>query len=735
MSISNEEFLIRALVDEIYKIEEKINSLNESIKKDESHSIISKHLNYLKSLKDNLLNQKMLLNDSILSTQNSNSKIIQEKINKIKVIENNLESKKNELIEYNILSFQCLPLKKCILSNKYGNFLTEEQINDIIFEGDFPSIDNEIRKLNREIEINNASECVIINNMNEINGKITQTEENIKMLKEEKNTIKNELINLISCKETLEQIIKFNINSLNIHYKINNKRNNNSNNESENNNKWTKAIELYKYEFNVIDAQKASNNLCNELFDLFNINSNNNDKDGLQKYFKLNNNLSKEKDKRKSINIYSYFDPNQIEYINNITNKNNKSNDITNYMQNKNKGDINKIRTNNNKIYYSNYFFNSYKLNKNEFIELIKDEIKNFINGKICAYKTISEFLENLSFIITTKFQYVNIIISSDILIIFLSYFFKALYYDAIINYNLKFINKDYKSKKKEYKKLIPYLHIELTKLQTKYTEYKSKTTIIEKQISLIKKENNGKKKYKSINLSLDEQNYIQICSKANILINQKKKLEEEINEYEVKNNMIRNEREEKIKEINIEINQIDKQIIKIDEQIKNEKNKANENIDYYQKIIQEKYNIIKKQLQIYKDKYGSNLDIYNRLINSINDTIKKTYAKTPLIIINNNNNINNSHIFNNDIGKLIQNYKNSKSQDKNLKNILFDSCVNNHIIKTNSNESKDKQILNNSRVNKSSYDLSYNLKKLKNILLNNKSNIYHPIENIKDKN
>ena len=55
-------------------------------------------------------------------------------------------------------------------------------------------------------------------------------------------------------------------------------------------------------------------------------------------------------------------------------------------------------------------------------------------------------------------------------------------------------------------------------------------------------------------------------------------------------------------------MNKIDKQILKINEEIKNKKNKTSENIDYYQKIIQEKYNVIKKQLEIYKNKYGSNL-------------------------------------------------------------------------------------------------------------------------------
>ena len=46
---------------------------------------------------------------------------------------------------------------------------------------------------------------------------------------------------------------------------------------------------------------------------------------------------------------------------------------------------------------------------------------------------------------------------------------------------------------KKNYKKLIPYLNSESSKLDTKYHEYKSKIQIIEKQIKLCQKENSNK--------------------------------------------------------------------------------------------------------------------------------------------------------------------------------------------------------------------------------------------------
>ena len=718
MSISNEELLIRALVDDIYQTEEKINLLNESLNKDNTQNTTFKKIETLKSIKDNLIQQKLSLNDSLLLKTKNNSDVIQEKLEKIKDIENNLESKKNELIEFNILSFKCLPLKKIILSNNSNEFLTEEQINDIIFDGQYPSSNSELHKLKREIEINKASECVIINNINEINSKIAQIEENLRMMKEDKNIIKNNLINLISCKETLEQIIKLNINSLNIHNKTF-KKNENDNNNNNNNNKWLTPIDLYIFELNIIDIKKAANNICNELFDLFGLKNDGTKKDS------VNKNKSLDKNRKNNINLNYYYNPNsESNYINNEINNKNYFYGVSGSQISKSK---NSFDTKNNTIFSSNINnLSIFRLNKDDLCSVIQNEIEKFITGRIYSYKTISEFLENLSIIIITKFQYIDIIISSDTLTIYLSYFFKSLYYESLININIKFINKDYKTKKKEYKKIIPYLHSELSKLNTKYNEYKSKTKIIEKQIQLIIKEINKNKKKEPIKLSLEEQNYIQICSKANQLMKQTSSIQETINEYEEKNNKLKDENDIKIKKINKEMNQIDKQILKINEEINNKKNKTSENIGHYQKIIQEKYNVIKKQLEIYKNKYGSNLEIYNRLINSINDTIKKTYDKSPLIIINNNNNINNSHIFNNEIGKIIQNYNNN-SKDKNFKKLFLSDDEMNYFFNSEKNLKINKKLrgkkdLLNIEIDMTTipYDKKNRLNNIKNLSLNN---------------
>ena len=388
---SNEEILIRAQVDEIYQIEEKINLLSEQLNKADTKNIFMKKIEELKNYRNNLIEKKMKLNSVFCTEMKKINDEIKSKYNLFQNMENNITSLKNELISYNTLNFKNLKLRKYILSNNVkmniensdNFFLNEKEINDIILEESEEINDSEIKKLKRDIEINKVSENIIINNYKEINSKIEQIQENLKMLKEEKNTTKNELINLISCKESLESIIKLNINFLNIR-SLNKLKNNIENNI----NKWSKPSELFMYELMVIEPNRAANIIADQLFNIFEIN--------------IENENSESKD-----------------YIKNI----------------------------------SSIF------SKEIIISFINTELDKFISGKINSYKTINEFLENLSIIITSKFQYANIIISSDTLTIFLSYIFKSLFYDSVINSKIKFVNKDYKVLKKNYKKLIPVFY------------------------------------------------------------------------------------------------------------------------------------------------------------------------------------------------------------------------------------------------------------------------------------
>ena len=751
---SNEELLIRAQVDEIYQIEEKINLINDQLNKNNTHNIYMKKIDELKSFRNNLLQKKIKLNEVFYTEMQKITNEIQEKFSELKNLENNITSMKNELLNYNIISFQNLQLKKIILSKniknresgekKFNFFLTEDEINDIILENIDISKNPEIIKLKRDIEINKASEKFIMNNYNEINSKIAQIQENLKMLKEEKNTTKYELINLISCKESLESIIKLNINQLNIHNNKKVKNNNsnskentidiNNNNENENdneefeNNKWTKPNELFIYELQIIDPYKAAKIIANQLFNVFEINiedeeinnskisKNNNNYDNKYNTIDINNNsLINNKNSKNEKNINDSY-TNEYNTINNSNSFYLQNNFIPPYMNNKNK--LTNLK-NNNLSNISSIF------SKNIISTYIQNELDKYISGEINSYKTINEFLENLSIIIISKFQYANIIISAETLTIYLSYIFKSIYYDTIINTKIKFVNKDYKNLKKNYKKLIPILTSELTKLDTKFQEYKSKTEIIQKQIKLIEhsEKNNDIKKIRKIKLTKEEQNYIQICTKANGLNKQKKEVEKIIYEYDTKKNEIKQEKDDMINKINSEINNIDNEIVQTNKEMKQQKIELSNDINNYRQIIKEKYNIINEQLQIYKDKYGSNLDIYNRLINSINNTIKKSDSKQPLIIINNNN-INNSNIFSyeqqmfNDNKKLNKKKVNKASSDIDIINPSLDFIkkskkIRNNFIKNMSND------FNNSK-NKTFYSTNISKGKYKKRTISN---------------
>ena len=727
---SNEELLIRAQVDDIYKIEEKINLITDQLNKDKIHKNYSLKIEQLKSFRINLLQKKIKLNEVFYSEMQKITDDIQQKYTLLKNIENTITSLKNELFNFNTISFENKKLKKFILSNMGGDstptyFLTGEEINEIILEKNDISKNNEIIKLKRDIEINKASEKVIVNNYNEISSKIAQIQENIKMLKEEKNTTQYELINLISCKESLESIIKLNINQLNIHNNNTKEKNNEINNSNDNeNNKWDKPNELFFYELQIVNSNKAAKIICNQLFNVFNINID------VEENKKIIHNKNKS---NKNIVINSYNTIEDYSFINNNTNKktiNSSFNDNNNYNTINNSSYY--IQKNNNINVKNNLSNISSIFNKNIIASFIKDELDKYISGEINSYKTIYEFLENLSIIIISKFQYANIIISAETLTIYLSYIFKSLYYDIIINSKIKFINKDYKNIKKNLKKLIPILTTELSKLETKFQEYKSKTEIIQKQIKLL--ENEKKLNYTGgvlpgmeKKLNKEEQNYIQICTKANGLNQQKKEIEKTINEYEIKKEEIKKEKDDMINKLNEEINNIDSEIVQINKKMKIEKNNLNNDINTYKQIIKEKYNIINKQLQEYKDKYGSNLDIYNRLINSINNTIKKSNSKQPLIIINNNN-INNSNIYSYD-----QQIYRPKKVNKTLSEI--DIKPNFDIYKKNKRKYND-NIFNRSNdftdaKNKTFYSMNISHEKKKN--KNKKNEDYNNINNISE--
>ena len=114
---SNEEILIRAQVDEIYQIEEKINLLSEQLNKADTKNIFMKKIEELKNYRNNLIEKKMKLNSVFCTEMKKINDEIKSKYNLFQNMENNITSLKNELIIYNTLNFQNLKLRKYILSN------------------------------------------------------------------------------------------------------------------------------------------------------------------------------------------------------------------------------------------------------------------------------------------------------------------------------------------------------------------------------------------------------------------------------------------------------------------------------------------------------------------------------------------------------------------------------------------------------------------------------------------
>ena len=610
-------------------------------------------------------------------------------------------------------------MTKYIISNNINEFLTKEQINDIINNSIQQNQNNNNINNNRK-QINNNLGKEINEEINKIKEKIGQISENLLMMKEEKKIVSNEIIELISCKETIDSLVKTSLNSLNdFNNNFNSKNEKSDENEYslDDNNNNIILPEIYSYELNLLDTNKTSKNICNELYDIFNIKS-------------IDINTNSNNKKIKNINN------NNIEY------NDNNDNDIEEYNK---ELSLNLSEIKPRKEDEDNF-------NKNNLETLIKSELDTFLLNEIKNKDIINNLLENLCIIVITKLQLLDIDnISSEKLKIFFLYYFKSIYYDTIIENKLKFINKEYKILKKERKKILESLNYELNILLNKKQE-----------ISINEENNKIKNKYSNysemnegpINLTESEQEYIQICSKGNSLLKQKEELINVINELQKSIEKIKNENDEEIYKISIELNKVKEKINNMTNNEEKTKIKLNDDILNYRKIISDKFELIKKQLQKYKNKYGSSLGIYNRLIDSINDTIKETYSNNNNIsdyykennnkkvelnkIINsteikqseNYNNLNlNTKIDNNLLNKLLPLTKSTVCYYREIKNIsnkfnpIYDNISSNNLTENPYNFIKCMILLNKAynSINfiSSNFNVNYNLNQIDNTIIN----------------
>ena len=581
-----EEKAIKLLVDDIYEYEEKILEINTYLEKNKSQNSEANITSLKKkenSYKDKLNLIKIKSNDEIKKKQN----MIEAKKKILKDIENQISSYISKLSEFNTLSFNSLIMTKYIISNNINEFLTKEQIDNII-----NSSMKEENKIIEEKGNENKKE-----NMDEeiekIKNKINEIKENLLMMKEEKKGINDEIIELISKKETVDSLVKSSLINL---YE----------NTNYNNNNIIPEIQIYELNFN--DTNKIAKDICDELYEVF---------------------------------------------------------DIKNKEKNKNKISNKELSLNISSIKLKNEEDNTF--NKKNLEILIKSELDTFLLNQIKNKEIINNLMNNLCIIISTKLQLLNVEdISSDKLKAYLLYYFKSIYYDNIIENKFKFINKEYKIIKKEKKKNLENLKDELSLLENKNSEIKNKNNKSQnnKNKNEINLTNNEKEYIRICSkgnslLKQKEELVIVINNLEKEIENIKIENQEEIEKIEAElniikeeiNNLTNNEEKKKVKLQNDIINYrkiISDKFDLIKKQLQNYKNKYGSNLGIYNRLIDGINETIKL---IYKEN------------NNSDNILKEEKNENDMIINKNNYNI---------INKLISLTKGSECYFREISNMYI---------------------------------------------------------------
>ena len=310
--------IILSLISEISTLEEKILNLKKKSNEGKNDTLKTEIEN-IKQTKNKISKEINTLSMNLLLDISNKNNLVKKKQYSIKEITKKIYNYKSILSSYDNLAFNSPVLKKYIMTNNYNQFLTDEQIDDILSKTQsIAKNENLIQKTEKECSEKKDELISVEKEHKKILDKINEIKETLKMLKEEKIIANNELINYISLKETFESIIKMNLMSLisisnenikinndvkeeinleneiflnnrekysrnrinsdiNINIEMDNNVKNDMNNscknfEFDNINKkvWEEMIILYKYEIFNLDYKKLSNEISTDIFDLIN---------------------------------------------------------------------------------------------------------------------------------------------------------------------------------------------------------------------------------------------------------------------------------------------------------------------------------------------------------------------------------------------------------------------------------------------------------------------------------
>ena len=615
---TKETNIILTYVDDINKLNEKIqNSKHKLLYREDEQQEIN---NEIKKL--NLKKNELTIEINNLSANNyieitNKDKQIKDDNFLLKEISKKLNNCKNILFSIDTSNFNSKLLQKYILSNEFGQFLTDEQIEDIISKSE---VKNEFEDLTKkfENEISEKKEQAKILEVERQNNfvKIEEINECLKMMKEEKILINQELVNYMSLNETIDIISKsclqnmFNKINLSQNKPIDNfhkisLRNNNSKNEEELNNSniyfnddnniyskkiWNEILTLYNYELSLLDYNLLAKLICTEIFDSFG--------SKISKAFQNNN----EKSKDKKILIKN------LRYENNNSNEDDiiVNSQISQKLKN--------------------------KIISKDVIEFIKKEtqkeVKKIFEEFIKGNSHVEKMKEDIGKVITNKLSELGCYIDKDILMKYISCTCKKQYYEIIINTKLKFVNKDYKNAKKNKNKEIEILQQQMNKLDDRIKNIKSKICLEENKLNSISEEKN--KKEQKLKLAHDERNYIKLSKKINYYTHEKNKLLKKIEECENSKKLNKYQNELKIKNMTIELNEINDKINNLKSSSINKRFAYNGDVSKYRREILDKFKMIKDNLSIYKARcIPNNKDNYNQFIDMMINQTQNNYYKT----------------------------------------------------------------------------------------------------------
>ena len=495
---SDEEILYK-IVEVILKTQDKIDLLKQNLKTIKDKNIqksnkntfdikfnITKNLSKINELSNELNYKKKFLDEIQNNTKNQIDNLnLQYK--KIKDKLNNLNYNKKELNEDEIEKL--MDLKK-------------ENENLKSFSIEYSNVENQINNYKIKLTENENNLYLIENNLN--------------MLKEEKKTIKFNIINLISEKESLEEIINnffgLKINKKNIFYYLNNN------------------IEFYVYELKNLDL----NSLCNELalnlinFMIYNNLIQNFDTEDINLKYDLSNFLKNEflkflNNKKELLTIFylNNFIENLSKKIISTFELNYDSNKLVNFLFY-----VIKLNYLNKVIDFDLKFIENYKnlkknyLSKSEEIFIENKKLKNKIEENNIKLKSTIEkqdlYLQN------NNIKDINSINLSNEELNYLN-----------LNEKLKQINKEKKELNEDIKNKINSFNILNNNLNNKIKELQNENNLYQNQIDYYEKE--GEEKINEIKKEIESLNNI-IKEKFKLIKNQlnlnKKKYGNKLNFY-----------------------------------------------------------------------------------------------------------------------------------------------------------------------------------------------------------